>query len=45
MKSFTEKVLILEEMVGVIPHSYQGKDGAFEGPQCRKILYQLDARR
>ena len=28
----------LKEEVNVVPHSYQGKDGAFEGPQCNKIL-------
>ena len=26
-------LLCLKEQVGVIPHSYQGKEGAFEGPQ------------
>jgi hypothetical protein len=40
----TEKNMlkILKERVGVIPHSYQGKDGTFEGPQCAKILNRLN---
>ena len=33
---------ILRVQVGVVPHSYQGKDGAFEGPQCSKILDELE---
>ena len=28
----------LQEEVKVVPHSYQGKEGAFEGPQCNRIL-------
>ena len=28
--------------VKVIPHSYQGKEGAFEGPQCNKILNSVE---
>ena len=33
---------VLKVGVGVVPHSYQGKDGAFEGPQCSKILNKFD---
>ena len=32
----------LNEEVKVVPHSYQGKDGAFEGPQCNKILNSVE---
>ena len=32
----------LREEINVIPHSYQGKDGAFEGPQCNKILNSVE---
>ena len=28
----------------MVPHSYQGKDGAFEGPQCNKILNSVESR-
>lgn len=31
-----ELMEILRTEVGVVPHSYQGADGAFEGPQCAK---------
>ena len=34
-------MLVLKTEVGVVPHSYQGKDGNFEGPQCDKILNKL----
>lgn len=34
----------LKEEIGVIPHSYQGKEGAFEGPQCNKILNSVEAK-
>ena len=34
----------LKEEVGVVPHSYQGKDGAFEGPQCNKILNSVESK-
>ena len=33
---------VLKEKVWVVPHSYQGKDGAYEGPQCSKILNHLE---
>ena len=33
---------VMRKEIGVIPHSYQGKEGAFEGPQCAKILDRLD---
>jgi hypothetical protein len=26
----------------VVPHSYQGKEGAFEGPQCNRILNYVE---
>lgn len=32
---------LLRVEVGVVPHSYQGAEGAFEGPQCSKILDRL----
>ena len=32
----------LKEEFKVVPHSYQGKDGAFEGPQCNKILNSVE---
>ena len=32
----------LREEINVIPHSYQGKDGAFEGPQCNKVLNSVE---
>ena len=32
----------LQEEIHVIPHSYQGKEGAFEGPQCNKILNSVE---
>ena len=32
----------LKEEVKVVPHSYQGKDGAFEGPQCNTILNSVE---
>ena len=35
-------LLCLKEQVGVVPQSYQGKEGAFEGPQCVKILNKLE---
>ena len=31
-----ELMELLRTKVGVVPHSYQGADGAFEGPQCAK---------
>ena len=34
----------LKEEVKVVPHSYQGKDGAFEGPQCDKILNSAEEK-
>ena len=34
----------LREEVGVVPHSYQGKEGAFEGPQCSKILKSVEEK-
>ena len=34
----------LKENVKVVPHSYQGKDGAFEGPQCDKILNSVEEK-
>ena len=37
-----EMMDVLKVGVGVVPHSYQGKDGAFEGPQCSKILNKID---
>ena len=37
-ESEEELLELLRVQVGVVPHSYQGKDGAFEGPQCSKIL-------
>ena len=32
---------ILRTEVGVVPHSYQGREGALAGPECSKILDQL----
>ena len=29
---------VIRKEMGCVPHSYQGKDGAFEGPQCSTIL-------
>ena len=34
----------LRQEVKVIPHSYQGKEGAFEGPQCNKILNSVEEK-
>ena len=34
----------LKEEVNVVPHSYQGKDGAFEGPQCNRILNSVEEK-
>ena len=28
----------LKSELGIVPHSYQGKDGDFQGPQCAKFL-------
>ena len=33
---------VLKDELGVIPHSYQGKEGACEGPQCDIILNKLN---
>ena len=27
---------VIRKEMGCVPHSYQGKDGAFEGPQCSR---------
>ena len=35
---------VLKEEVGVIPHSYQGKEGNFEGPQCNTILNKFSTK-
>ena len=35
-------LLCLKEQVGVVPQIYQGKEGAFEGPQCVNILNELE---
>ena len=32
---------ILRTEVNVVPHSYQGREGAFAGPECSKILDNL----
>ena len=32
---------VLRTELGVVPHSYQGRDGAFAGPECSKILDRL----
>ena len=34
----------LKEEVNVVPHSYQGKEGALKGPQCNKILNSVESR-
>ena len=36
---------VLRKEVGVVPHSYQGDKGAFEGPQTSKILDRLEVLR
>lgn len=33
----------LQKEVKVVPHSYQGKEGAFEGPQCSRILNSVES--
>lgn len=33
---------ILKDGIGIVPHSYQGRDGAFAGPECAKLLDKLD---
>ena len=35
-------VLLLRKEVGVVPHSYHGSDGHFEGPPCPRILNSLE---
>ena len=37
-----EMLEILRQAVSVIPHSYQGAEGAFEGPQCARILDEVE---
>ena len=32
----------LKMEINIIPHSYQGKDGAFAGPECAKFLNSLE---
>ena len=32
---------MLRRCLNVVPHSYQGAEGAFEGPQCARILDNL----
>jgi hypothetical protein len=33
----------LKHELNIIPHSYQGKDGAFAGPECAKFLNNLES--
>ena len=37
-----EMLRVLKEAVGVVPHNYQGREGAFAGPECARILDKLD---
>ena len=37
-----ELMELLRTEVGVVPYSYQGKDGVFEGSQCSKIQDKLE---
>ena len=32
----------LKNELNIVPHSYQGKDGAFAGPECAKFLNSLE---
>ena len=32
----------LKKELNIIPHSYQGKEGAYAGPECDKVLSSLD---
>ena len=33
---------VLKDELNIVPHSYQGKEGAFAGPECNKFLNNLE---
>ena len=37
-----DMMLDLKQELNIVPHSYQGKDGAFAGPECDRFLNNLN---